>query len=309
MKKIGLIRFLSFIVFILSLTSLQAGIPLWDIIPLTPTNLSIEKSSTATVQYLVTNNSLKSHTLSMQLISGISQSTGAGLCSNSFTLAYKGASCVLSLYIKGSLLTNSISDGPIICNNGSMLQCYRPSIGNILNIQVIDDKPTHTYTLGGTVTGLTGSLVLLNKGTNPLTISINGQFLFSEPLDDGETYSVTLGTQPMNQTCTVSNASGIIHQNVTNISVVCLSNKSTTTTLEVSSTGTIPASSIGTTNIITVKNTGLTNKAYNVHIVLPELWENAVTQDSSNCSIEILETLVTSFLAQHKHLWPKRIYK
>ena len=81
-----------------------------------------------------------------------------------------------------------------------------------------------TYTVGGSVSGLTGSgLVLRNNGTDNLAISASGSFTFATALAGGSSYSVTVYTQPSGQTCTVSNGSGTIgSSNVTNVSVTCV---------------------------------------------------------------------------------------
>ncbi len=86
-----------------------------------------------------------------------------------------------------------------------------------------------SYTVGGTVSGLTGAgLVLQNNGGDNLAISANGAFTFSIPLKKHASYSVTVLTQPSGQTCTVANGSGSIEgdkgDNVTNVAVTCVSN-------------------------------------------------------------------------------------
>lgn len=70
---------------------------------------------------------------------------------------------------------------------------------------------TTTYTIGGTVSGLVGSgLVLRNNGGDDLAISANGTFTFATPLADGSAYAVTVATQPSNpsQACSVSSGPG-----------------------------------------------------------------------------------------------------
>jgi 6-phosphogluconolactonase (cycloisomerase 2 family) len=84
--------------------------------------------------------------------------------------------------------------------------------------------PTQTFTVGGTVIGLTGSgLVLLNNGGNPLPITANGTFTFTTAIANGSTYAVTVQTQPTGpaQTCTVTNGNGTISANVANVTVTC----------------------------------------------------------------------------------------
>jgi len=82
---------------------------------------------------------------------------------------------------------------------------------------------TSDYTIGGTVSGLSGTLVLQNNGGNDLTITADGTFTFSTAFADASTYSVTVKTQPSVQTCTITNGSGTISgKNVTDVSVNCV---------------------------------------------------------------------------------------
>src|SRR5205807_5688938 len=95
--------------------------------------------------------------------------------------------------------------------------------GNVTNILVTCGN---TFTIGGTVSGVQGSgLVLQDNGGDNLAVSGSGNisFTFATPLAGGITYTVTIFTQPSNpgQTCSVSNGSGTANGNVTNIQVVC----------------------------------------------------------------------------------------
>ena len=81
--------------------------------------------------------------------------------------------------------------------------------GNINNVPV--NSITNTYSIGGTVAGMTGSgLVLQDNGGNNLTSNANGSFTFTAPIPSGASYAVTILTQPSApaQTCTVVGASG-----------------------------------------------------------------------------------------------------
>ncbi len=82
---------------------------------------------------------------------------------------------------------------------------------------------TPTYTVGGTVTGLTSGtqLTLLDNGGNALAVSAVGSFQFSAAIASGSQYAVTVGTQPVAQTCSVNRGSGTIFANVTNVTVIC----------------------------------------------------------------------------------------
>lgn len=79
-------------------------------------------------------------------------------------------------------------------------------------------------TIGGTVSGLTGTgLVLRNNGGNDLPIAANGPFTFTNPVAVGTNYTVTVQTQPTGQTCTVTNGSGTTGITaVTNVAVTCI---------------------------------------------------------------------------------------
>ena len=77
------------------------------------------------------------------------------------------------------------------------------------------------YSVGGTVSALSGTLVLENSGGD-LTVIQNGQFTFATKLANSTDYSVTVKTQPSGQTCTIQNGSGKVNgANVTNVSVTC----------------------------------------------------------------------------------------
>ena len=81
-----------------------------------------------------------------------------------------------------------------------------------------------TYTIGGTISGLSGAgLVLQNNGGNNLSVSANGSFTFTTAIASGGAYMVTVLTQPSNpaQTCGVTNGSGTASANVTRIQINC----------------------------------------------------------------------------------------
>jgi hypothetical protein len=84
--------------------------------------------------------------------------------------------------------------------------------------------PPVTYTIGGTVSGLVGNVVLQNNAGNNLTVSASGSFTFSTAVNSGEAYAVTVLTQPTGQACTVSTGSGTATANVTSVQVTCTTN-------------------------------------------------------------------------------------
>ena len=92
--------------------------------------------------------------------------------------------------------------------------------------------PVPTYTISGTIVGLTGSgLVLRLNGTGNLPVNPNATaFTFTTQLASGAAYTASVLTQPTtpSQTCTVTNGSGTVGSaNVVGISVSCTTNSFT----------------------------------------------------------------------------------
>jgi phosphodiesterase/alkaline phosphatase D-like protein len=97
------------------------------------------------------------------------------------------------------------------------------------SINITVDNTIHTYSIGGSVSGLTGILVLQNNSGDDLTLASNDSFTFNTSIASGNPYSVSVLTQPTGQTCSVSNGSGNVSGNVTSVSVTCTTNSVTTT--------------------------------------------------------------------------------
>ncbi len=90
----------------------------------------------------------------------------------------------------------------------------------------ITDNDFAYYTIGGSVSGLTGSgLILQNNSGDDLTVSApTTSFTFATSVIDGGSYAVTVLTQPFSpdQTCSVSSGSGTVSgANVTSVGVTC----------------------------------------------------------------------------------------
>ncbi len=79
------------------------------------------------------------------------------------------------------------------------------------------------YSVSGTVSGLQGTLVLQNNKADDVTITANGSFTFPARVNAGNSYAVTVLSNPIGQLCLVSNGSGTIFSaNITNVSVSCM---------------------------------------------------------------------------------------
>src|SRR5262249_19274674 len=96
-------------------------------------------------------------------------------------------------------------------------------VANVRNVGV--SCVANTYTVGGTMSGLSGSVVLRNNGGSDLTVSANGGFTFPTALQNGSAYSVSVLTQPARQTCVVSNGAGTVSgTSVATVAVNCTTN-------------------------------------------------------------------------------------
>ncbi|WP_395024397.1 IPTL-CTERM sorting domain-containing protein [Comamonas odontotermitis] len=83
------------------------------------------------------------------------------------------------------------------------------------------------YTIGGTVSGLVGSGLVLAEGSSGQTLPVNanGNFGFPATLADASAYAVTVSSQPTlpAQTCSVAQSSGTVSgANVNDITVTCV---------------------------------------------------------------------------------------
>ncbi len=101
------------------------------------------------------------------------------------------------------------------------------TVGTVNVASVVVSCTTDFYTVGGSVTGLVGSgLVLQTNGTNNVSVSSSGNYVFST-LASGSNYTVTVMTQPSSpaQTCVVANDTGkVTTANVSNVAITCTTN-------------------------------------------------------------------------------------
>ncbi|MEY4761987.1 MAG: hypothetical protein RLZZ200_1843 [Pseudomonadota bacterium] len=77
------------------------------------------------------------------------------------------------------------------------------------------------YSIGGTVYGLSGTVVVQLNGTESLSVSADGAFTFATKQAASSSYQVTVKTNPTGQVCVVSGGSGNVTANVTLIAVLC----------------------------------------------------------------------------------------
>ncbi len=109
----------------------------------------------------------------------------------------------------------------------SVIQGSGTATANVTNVSV--SCSTTSYTIGGTVSGLTSgqTATLELNGNTANTVSLSStstSFTFSTGVPAGQSYAVTVATQPSGETCTVSNGSGTANADVSNVSVSCAAN-------------------------------------------------------------------------------------
>jgi hypothetical protein len=77
--------------------------------------------------------------------------------------------------------------------------------------------------VSGTLTGLDSgqTITISNNGNDPITLSANGAFNFTKPIQAGTTYSVTIQQEPNYKLCKVTQGSGTGVSNVSNVNINC----------------------------------------------------------------------------------------
>ena len=80
-----------------------------------------------------------------------------------------------------------------------------------------------TYTIGGTISGISGgTATLTNNGGDELALTTDGDFAFATPLQNEAAYDVKVITAPAGQVCTVTNGTGTVNaSDVANVTVTC----------------------------------------------------------------------------------------
>jgi RNase P/RNase MRP subunit p29 len=97
--------------------------------------------------------------------------------------------------------------------------------GRTATINVAVQCVINTFSVGGKITGLTTEGLVLTNGTTGGTVTVVKDatvFAFAAPVAFGQSYGVTVLTQPKGQTCAVTNGVGIMgNAKVENIQVTC----------------------------------------------------------------------------------------
>ena len=93
------------------------------------------------------------------------------------------------------------------------------------DVQVDVECETSTFLVKGTVSGLTGTgLVLRNNDTEDLAVTSSGTFSFTQPIASGDEYDVSVLVQPVSpqQNCSVIEGTGVVTSaDITSVVVEC----------------------------------------------------------------------------------------
>jgi hypothetical protein len=148
------------------------------------------------------------------------------------TFTTNGTQTFPTAYNSGANYTVTVNTQPAgqVCNLSSNAN------GTITSNITVTATCVPTFRIMVNVTGLTGTLVVQDNKSDTLTFTTNRTLTFAKAYGSGSTYTVSVQTQPVGQTCTLSsNATGTITGPVT-VTATC-SDTSTNDTISVTATG------------------------------------------------------------------------
>ena len=157
----------------------------------------------------------------------VSGLAGSGLVlhagADDLAIASNGSFAFPSAYASGAAYSVSVSSDPSAPAQSCTITNGSGTFGtaDVSNIAVA--CTTKSFSVGGSVSGLSGTLVLQNNGGDDLTLAADGNFTFATSLLDQSAYAVTVAQQPNGRHCDVANASGTIASaNVSSVAVTCI---------------------------------------------------------------------------------------
>lgn len=176
--------------------------------------------------------------------------------------------------------------------------------GGSTSIDVSDSR----FSLTATVSGLgAGKQLQLSNSSEFLTATGNGSIQFQNELTTGSQYSIAIASQPVGQTCTLTNGSGVVSKNnITDISVSCVTNPVATYTVAFTVTGLGAGKSVilndGSTNKTVTSNTNyifgstyLSGDSYSVNITAQPIGQTcSLSNGSGTVSTNNITNLVVT---------------
>lgn len=169
--------------------------------------------------------------LSYASSNGTSTTVGTALSIIPSLLAANGANVIACGIANGTTaLPNTLSVNPTSCQiSGTPTSVLPNTVYQLVatnsqgNSEAAVVTITVNATVGGSLSGLSGTLVIQNNGGDNLTLSTNGTFIFPTALGSGSSYSVSILNQPIGQFCSVTNGSGsITSSSISSVSISCV---------------------------------------------------------------------------------------
>jgi hypothetical protein len=154
------------------------------------------------------------------------------------------AGATLRLTATGSTISFLLNGAPVITVTDTSLTGGAPGItafgtAHVDNWTGGNVAGGASFTIGGTISGLSGTVVLNDNGGDALSLTANGAFTFATAVLTGSPYNVTIANSPAGLTCAVSNGSGTVGSaNVTAVAVSCSAGSGGTTGLQAQLVGT-----------------------------------------------------------------------
>jgi hypothetical protein len=180
----------------------------------------------------VTNVAVTCTTLSFRIGGSVSGLDGRGLVlrkhdGETRAIASDGSYSFNNRHLSGSQYQVTVDTLPTNPSQMCTIANDRSTVGNgdVQNVNVT--CATATFRVGGTVTGLLGSgLVLTNNGGNNLNVPGDGSFTFTERVASGSDYNVQVAQHPSNptQTCSVVGDTGrgdVTIADITSVQISC----------------------------------------------------------------------------------------
>lgn len=288
-------------------TSAQAAAPLWTMVPAAGSNPSqtVPENSTATVQYVVQNQSGKPKQLVIQPLPDISQTAPCQLAPR----GQAGSSCTLNLAINGSALpAGGVHGGPSLCQTNpdgrpNPNQCYRPSAVHILNITkggaelaALAVSPPMLDLVAGS--GMPGFLTITNNSSSITAQDVQAT-LPASWADVTQDASNCVAIAPNGGSCQLQFTPGagthtpesiaISGSNTTQVSAQIAVNAPTQANLAINGAPVTLSQNCGTGTALTVTNTSTTTTAENLSIDLGAL-AGDVQINNDNCTGNNLAT-------------------
>ena len=136
-----------------------------------------------------------------------------------------------SVVLKSGKFSKVVSaNGPYTITDGGPVTVGIQPSGQLCTVAVTNVTCANVYNVGGSITGLTASgLILRLNNSTSLTVGSGAtSYKFATGLLLNSAYNVSVGIQPGGLTCSIANASGIIQGVVLNANVTCVAYRSTT---------------------------------------------------------------------------------